>query len=182
MLSIATINVGGTQFVTTTETLRPLTKLYRRIESTTPTAASGSIFFDRDAPTFTKILKLLRGYPCSEYMMDTDVMNDLVHWEHEMLQTPIPVWLTAQQLTVHTLDPQQTQSLGTTHVLLTNECIERLANNRLIDHTVHDYVVCIPIGASQGWIDSAWIPRNEFDTALLRCRFALYFKFLKDQA
>lgn len=178
MLSIVNINVGGISFVTTTETLRPLSKLIKRLEATSPTV-SGAIFFDRDSATFAKILKLLRGYPCRAYMTDPDVIHDLIYWKHDMLKIEIPNWLHPQIQATHTLDPHQKDTYGTTHSLMALTTIDRLLLNGFINGTQFDYPICNPVGAPQNWVDSAWVSKDVIETALIRYRFASYFNFIK---
>ena len=166
------LNVGGTKYATSQATIndcRDLTALVYALQY-----QKDDIFIDRDPVAFSKMLKLLRGYDCLEYKWDNDVLCELVHWNHVMTNVEIPDWLKAQPLTVHTLDPQQSELYDQTHGLLTLEAINRLRSALLVDASL-PMIVCKAVGASQGWIESGWIDHKQLRLATIRYQFDAHF-------
>jgi|JI10StandDraft_1071094.scaffolds.fasta_scaffold18702_7 hypothetical protein len=166
-------NVGGTKYTTSQTTVDGCKELTALVYS--KQYQKDDIFLDRDPIVFGKMLKLLRGYDCLEYMWDNDVLCELVFWNHVMLSVEVPDWMKPQPLTVHTLDPQQSELYDKTHGLLTLDAITKLKNMKLIDAAIVT-PVCKAVGALQGWVESCWMEHEQLNLATLRYQFQTYFK------
>jgi hypothetical protein len=170
-------NVGGTMFTTTRHTIDKCERLIRIVDLSVGESGEGTIFIDRDPVVFSKFLKLLRGYPseCEDDLIDAEILCELVHWEHIMLQRPIPDWLQPQALTVHTLSPLQSEAFGQTHVLLPLKTIQSLIESRSLKGPLERFAVCYAIGATQGWTDSAWVSSREAKLAQIKYQYRTHF-------
>lgn len=168
------INAGGTVFATTVNTISHCKLLHDTVAARK--SSEEIIFIDRDPTVFGKMLKLLRGYYCPEFQYDNDVLIELLHWKHEMIGATLPEWLKPKTLTVHTLDPQQSEAFGATHALLPVSAIQKLVDMKIVNGPTERYVICKAVGATQGWIDSAWIENKEIELAILRYHFQMHFE------
>jgi hypothetical protein len=166
------LNVGGTRYATSQATIDDCKDLSAHVYA--HQYQKDDIFVDRDPVVFGKMLKLLRGYDCMDYRLDNDVLCELVYWNHEMVNIEVPDWLKAQPLTVHTLDPQQTELFDQTHGLLTLDAINRMKTLKLIDSAL-SVTVCKAVGALQGWIESGWVENRQIRLAVLRYQFDAHF-------
>jgi hypothetical protein len=163
------LNIGGTKLQTCSDTLSTCRSLLEEISTT-----EGEVFLDRDPKIFTKLLKLLRGYPVHrKYIIDSDVLRELIHWDHEMLDIDLPENYHPVPLTVYTLDQQQTESYGKTHTL-----VQKAGMCHMMDYgflAPENYLECVVVGAPVDWNDCNWIPNELINLAVIRYKFAKYF-------
>ena len=120
------------------------------------------------------MLKLLRGYPVHrESIQDMDVLKELIHWNHKLLDEEVPENYHPVSLTVYTLDQQQTESYGRTHTL-----IQKTGMCHMMDYSFlppKKYTECVVVGASVDWKDCNWVPSELIDLAIIKYKFAKYF-------
>lgn len=162
------LNIGGTKFQTTIETLQPCRKLIEQL-------GNEHTFLDRDAETFSKMLKLLRGYPViREFTSDKDVLYELFFWNHEMLEVEIPKNYKSVPLTVYTLDQAQTENYGKTHQLIQDVAVDHMLEHKFLPFE-NQYVKCVVVGAPINWKDCYWVPNELVDMARLKYKFVKYF-------
>lgn len=166
------LNVGGTKYATSQTTIEGCKDLMSLVYS--KQYQKDDIFIDRDPLVFGKMLKLLRGYDCLDYKWDNDLLCELEFWNHTMLSVEVPEWLKPQPLSVHTLDPQQSEMYDKTHGLLTLDAINKLKNMKLIDSSFN-VPVCKAVGALQGWIESGWVEHRQIELATIRYQFQTYW-------
>lgn len=169
------LNVGGTRFDTTVETLKPCKRLQQYMKE------GNDVFIDRDPQVFRRTLMVLRGYPCDEVVVkDLDVIADLTWLEHQFLEIKLPDWLenavrpVETSDTNHALDPEQTARFSRTRVLVASDAVAQLHNIGVLDGG-RTYPKCRVVGVKEGWVDSLWVPTQDFQLAKLKLKFIKHF-------
>lgn len=87
------LNVGGVKYETTFGTLndcKGLSELIlQKMNNIDDDDVINEIFIDRDPEVFKHVLKFLRGYPNVDYLLNDDVVYELIYWKHKFVDQKI---------------------------------------------------------------------------------------------
>ena len=195
------LDVGGTALETTLETLEKCKTLHDIVKLN---IENQPVFIDRDPKVFEKALKFLRGYPMHDQLFsDNDVLHELIHWNHILVDHPLPDFVQKSVKTHHAYDEQLkahiVYAVNFTSVefpsphkddqhryLINTPDIKQLMQHKdthyLVPENIATHILNLNNSikcnfvCSKGWDDHVWIEKNQLKIALykLKLRMVLY--------
>jgi hypothetical protein len=188
------VNVGGTKYETTYETLKDCKGLIKYIGD------KKNIFIDRDPIVFKKVLKFLRGYPViNEVLKDDDMVYELIYWKHKFIDIKLCECIcksikiydnynseknsyivktldftdidnpcnTDIDNSINTPNANHLKSFRSTHYLVPL----KIASDMLkMSNFVRCEVVC-----TEGWDDHVWVEKEELKQLLYKLKLRILF-------
>lgn len=187
------LNVGGTTFQTTTQTLYKCRRFKELLcantkrdgtPSGTPSGTHGGthsggcdppIFLDRDPVVFARMLKFLRGYPISQIETDHELICELIYWQHYFTDIALCPCISGAAVKYHQIaecvnlpDSTEVNHYSKTHFLIPLEVALKLFTE--LEHVPNPRMPLFQVVCSPGWNDHVWVEHDVWKQKMYKCK------------
>jgi hypothetical protein len=152
------LNVGGTLFQTTEQTINKCKKLKDLCEKF---KHKNVVMIDRDPKVFCRFLKFLRGYLIDRIDQDQDLICELIFWEHYFLDTSLCTEKCIDSCArkyheikdkVNVTFPSNVEQLNREYFLIPKNAMLKIFGENFEEMFKKFYVFC-----TQNWVDHYWV-------------------------